>query len=118
MIVVSTYDLRREPRVDWIWMTVAVAVITWIVEKTLDAMLERWRRRCTTPMTDAQVRRHHHVQFALAVAMLLYVLALLAMVLAGAMHDGYGAPAVLLIAALGALAVFLWRVMRRRWRRL
>lgn len=70
------------------------------------------------PLTGAQVRRYHWRRFAVAWALLLCVLYALMLAGADALQNGIEAAAVLALGALGALAVYLWRVTRRRWRRI
>ena len=44
---------------EWLVLTIAA----WIVEKTLDALLERWKRRHAANLTDTQVLAYHRSRF-------------------------------------------------------
>ena len=99
-------------------MGAAGGVGKWLAEKALDALLERWRRRRATPLTDAQVRRYHRWHFGVAVATLVYILLLLAIAGSEAIDRGVGTIDAVVLLALTALACYLWRVVRQRWRRI
>lgn len=74
---------------EWLLQAAAVAVGGWIVEKILNALLDRWRRRRTAPLTDAEVRRFHRRHFVVAAVMFGYVLVLLAIAGAEAIRARY-----------------------------
>jgi uncharacterized BrkB/YihY/UPF0761 family membrane protein len=103
---------------DWVLVAAASAAVAWIVENLMDFLLDFWRRRRAVPLTDAQVQRHHRIRFGFALAMLGYVLFVLVLLVAIAIESGLDAARALWIAGAFALAIYLWRVAARRYRRL
>jgi len=102
-------------------MAVTLAAAGWVTKKLLDWLLDhfvgRWRNR-EKPLTHAQVRRHHWNRLFVAVGYLVasVIAALIAII------GLFAAPArnplePLLVFGVVALAVYAWRVARRRWRR-
>jgi membrane protein YqaA with SNARE-associated domain len=102
-------------------MAVAMAAVGWVIKKLLDWLLDyfvgHWRNR-GKPLTNTQVRRHHRNRLFVAVGYLVVsvIAALIAIV------GLFAAPArnplePLVVFGLVALAVYAWRVARRRWRR-
>jgi hypothetical protein len=75
-------------------------------------------RRRAIPLTDAQVRRVHRWRFGVAVAAFAYTLLLLAIASGVAIENGIDVPVMLALIGIGALGVYLWRVILRRWHRL
>jgi membrane protein YqaA with SNARE-associated domain len=106
---------------DAIWMAVTLAAAGWVIKKLLDWLLdyfaERWRNR-VKPLTNTQVRRHHRNRLFVAIGYLVVsvVAALIAIVGIFAAPDRNPLE-VLIVVGLIALAVYAWRVTRRRWRR-
>jgi len=103
---------------EWLLLAAAGAAVKWIVEKTLDALFERWRRHRVVPLTDAQVRRHHRWHFGIALVSFGYVVALLLITAALWLDGDHRLGGALVVVAIGVLATYLWAVVRRRWRRL
>jgi hypothetical protein len=96
-----------------LWVAVFGGVVAWILGKTLDQLLDMWRRR-KEPMTMAQVTRYHRVRFAIGFFTFLWLLVatLLALHYAATPFE-YGVAL-----SIGAVTVYFWRVARRRWRRM
>ena len=100
------------------WLIVVSAPILWILNKLFDWILDVWRLR-SEPMTMAQVRRHHRWRFAMAVASFVWLAVGTLICLWGMLHAA--APIAIdyaITIAVAAASVYLWRVVRRRWRRL
>jgi hypothetical protein len=107
---------------DAIWMAVAIAAAGWLTKKLLDWLsdyfAQRWRDRGRKPRTNAQVRRHHRNRLFVAIGYFVVsvVAALIAIVGIFAAPDRNPLE-MLIVVGLVALAVYAWRVARRRWRR-
>jgi hypothetical protein len=92
------------------------AVIAWPILRLLDWLFDMWRKP-REPMTDAQVRRYHRWRLGSAVFTLAWCLGMLALI--AGQHESVAGPVDwVILAALVALAVYMVRVTRRRWRRL
>ena len=103
---------------DWLLLAMAVAGLQWLLETALTAKHEHWRRRHAIPPTATPVRRLDSWLFALAVATLLYVQAMLVLFVKEAVLEGGHLDDVACLAMFGGLTGYLWAVARQRWRRL
>jgi membrane protein YqaA with SNARE-associated domain len=106
---------------DAIWISVATAAAGWLIKELPDWLLDNFaerRRNRGKPLTNTQVRRHHRYRLFVAIGYLVVsvVAALIAIVGLFAVPDRNPLEA-LLVFGLVALAVYAWRVARRRWRR-
>lgn len=103
---------------EWVLLATAVAALQWLLDTVLTARHERWRRRHAIPQAATQVRRFDGWLFALAVAALLYVQAMLAVFVTEVAFRGWGADDIGYLVIFGGLTGYLWTVARQRWRRL
>jgi len=100
------------------WLIVISVPIVWGGEKVLDWLLEMWRLR-NEPMTMAQVRRHHRLRFGAAAVAFAYLAIVTLVWLVGVFHAPTSS-AIDYAATIAAAAatIYLWRIVRRRWRRM
>ena len=103
---------------EWVLLAAAVAGLQWLLDTGLSARHERWRHRHAIPPTATQIRRFDSWLFALAVATLLYVQAMLAVFVTEVALHGWGASDIGYLFIFGGLTGYLWAVARQRWRRL
>lgn len=100
---------------DWLILTVLGAVVVKLVERTMDTLLDRWRKRRHTPLSPAQTRRRYAVRFWIAAASCaLYAWAALAAARAAIEAGSTVAGAIAAFVAVGA--VLFGRSARRRWK--
>ena len=102
----------------WVLLATAVAGLQWLLETALADKHERWRRLHAIPPTATPVRRFDSWLFALSVAALLYVQAMLAVFVTEATLQGWDAEDLACLVIFGGLTGYLWIVARQRWRRL
>lgn len=103
---------------DWLFWTTAGAVVAWIAEKVMDALLERWRAARRRPLNEVRALRRKRWRFGLAVASLTYCLLVLAIVGADVAQRGLTDDNRWWLLLFAALTAYLVRVTRRRWQRL
>lgn len=103
---------------DQLLTAVGLAAVTWIVEKTLDALYERWKARRARPLTDAEAHRNRRRRLAMAYINLLIVVAALAWCGLSIVAGERSPAAFLAVAVLLGVTGYLVRVLRRRRRRL
>jgi membrane protein YqaA with SNARE-associated domain len=106
---------------DAIWIAVATAAAGWLTKKLLDWLLDyfvgRWPDR-GKPLTNAQVRRRHRNRLIIAIGYLVVsVAAALIAIVAIFAAPNRNPLEVFIVVGLVAVAVYAWRVARRRWRR-
>jgi uncharacterized membrane protein (GlpM family) len=92
-------------------------LIAWMIGKLMDLLLDMWRRRRRTPLTNAQVKRYHRSRLIAAVVPLAWCLATLGWIAVNR-EVVVGPVDWTIIAGLVALAIYMARVARRRWLRL
>lgn len=99
---------------------VIATIVVWLVEKTLDTLLERWKKsRQRAPLTDAQVIVEHRRHFRLALVPCVVTTIAIVVSLATGLDAATRTPIWYAgMAVLIALAVYGAHVARRRWRRL
>jgi hypothetical protein len=102
-------------------MAVAMAAAGWVTKKTLDWLFDSFARRSRgrgKPLTNTQVRRHHRNHLFVAIGYLVVsVTAALIAIVGLFAAPGRNPLEPLVVFSLVALAVYAWRVVRRRWRR-
>ncbi len=99
---------------EWLFLTVVGAIVVKLVERTMDALLERRRERQKSPLTQKQIRRRLAVRLLIAaVSCALYALFALVMFAGALAGNNVAAGVIGVVLALGA-ALFA-RSARRRW---
>ena len=103
---------------DWVLLAMAVAGLQWLLETALTAKHMHWRRRHAIPPSATPVLRLDSWLFALAVAALLYVQAMLVLFVRETVIEGWHADDIACLVIFGGLTGYLWAMARQRWRRL
>jgi hypothetical protein len=116
--VASSVRFTEARSMEWVLQAAAAAALQWVVETIMTARHDRWRLQHKIPPTATQVRHFNSWLFALAVATLLYVQAVLVVFIMAVEHRGSVSSDVVYLAVFGGLTAYLWTAAHRRWQML